>query len=78
MTLTRPVFWITLAAMFLVLAVVTYRGRERVKKVQFPFASQIETHFIPMPVADALTRILTVELAGFVLAAAAAIFEALT
>ena len=39
MTLTRLGFWITLGAMFLVLAVVTYRRRQRVKKVQFPFAS---------------------------------------
>ena len=38
----------------------------------------MEHYFIPTPVAKALTSILVAELVGFVLAAAAALYEALT
>jgi len=77
-TLTRSVFWITLAAMFVALAVVTFRARKHVNSIEHPFASELPHALIPTPVAKALTDILTVEIAGFVLAAAAAVFEALT
>jgi len=48
--LTRSVFWITLAAKFLGLAVVMFRGREQVKKVEHPFASELPHALIPTPV----------------------------
>lgn len=64
--------------MFLALAVVTFRGRKQVKRIEHPFASELPHALIPTPVANALTDILAAELAGFVLAAAAAVFEALT
>ncbi len=76
--LARSAFWTALAVMYVALAVVTYRGRRQVKKVEHPLPSGMEHVFIAGPVAKALTSILVVELVGFILAAAAALYEALT
>ena len=76
---TRSVFWGALALAFLGLAVVALRERTRIRRLTSPIPMQgLEHHFIIKPVGDALTNILLVELVGFVLAAAAAVYEALT
>ena len=74
---TRAVFWVALAIAFLALAIVAYLGRRQVRNKVHELGGLPHTH-IAGPVADALTKILLVELIGFVLAAAAAVYEALT
>ena len=83
--LTRSVFWTALAAMFLGLAVVTFRGRREVRQALSSLGPVINPPpdpraytFTPEDVAKALASILTAELVGFVLAAVAALYEALT
>ncbi len=77
--LVRSVFWAALAAMYVVLAIVTFRGRKHVKGHEHPFAADLPTSdLLPTSVSTELTKILTAEIAGFVLAAVAALFEALT
>ena len=76
---TRSVFWGALALAFLGLAVVALRERTRIRRLVFPIPTPgLEHHFIIKPVGDALTNILLVELVGFALAAAAAVYEGLT
>ena len=74
---TRSVFWTALAIAFLVLAIVAWREQKRVRGKEHPLGGLPHTH-IAGPVAEALTSILSVESIGFILAAAAAIYEALT
>jgi len=74
---TRAVFWTALAIAFLVLAIVAWRERKRVREKEHPLGGLPHTH-IAGPVVEALTHILSVESIGFILAAAAAIYEALT
>jgi len=71
---TRSVFWTALAIAFLALAIVAWRERTRVRGKIHELGGLPHTH-IAGPVAEALMNIQLVELAGFVLAAAAAVFE---
>lgn len=73
----RAVFWTVLAVGFLILAIVAWRERKRVREKEHPLGGLPHTH-IAGPVVEALTHVLSVESIGFILAAAAAIYEALT
>ena len=73
----RSVFWTALAIAFLALAIVAWRERKRVAGREFPLGD-MPHYFIAGPVAEALKNILRVEFVGFLLAAAAAVYEALT
>ena len=74
---TRSVFWTALAIAFLALAIVAWRERKRVREKEHPLGGLPHTH-IASPVVGPLMHILSVESIGFVLAAAAAIYEALS
>ncbi len=67
-----------MAVGFLALAVVVSRERKKVAKVEHPMPGNMTHVWIPGPVAAALKRILWVEVAGVILAATAAAYEALT
>jgi len=71
---TRSVFWAALAIAFLALAVVAWRERKHDSTREFPLGDMTE-YFIVSPVARALKNILRVEFVGFLLAAAAAIYQ---
>lgn len=60
----KSVFWTALVVGFLALAVVAWRERAKVQKVEHPFASELPHALIPTPVAAALTRIQRVEAVG--------------
>lgn len=75
MTLAGVVFWSSLAAAFLALVVVALFEAREVKRQEHPTGG-LPHVFIPPPVVRALRRILIVESVGFVLATAAAVFEA--
>ncbi len=75
--LARAVFWVALALAFLLLAIVAWRERKRVREIEHPLGG-LPHVLIPAPVATALTNILRVEAVGFLLAAIAAIYEAFT
>ena len=66
-----------MAIAFLVLAIVAWRERKRIREKEHPLGGLPHTH-IAGPVVEALTHILSVDSIGFILAAAAAIYEALT
>ncbi len=72
----RSAFWTALAIAFLALAITAWRERRHVREKEHPLGGMPHTH-IAGPVVDALTRILVVETIGFILAAAAAFYEAL-
>ena len=74
---TRSVFWTALAIAFLGLAIVAWRERKQVRDKEHPLGGLPHTH-IASPVVGPLMHILLVESIGFILAAAAAIYEALT
>ena len=76
--LARAAFWTALAIAFVLLALVAWRERKKIKGREFPIpAPGLEHFYIMKPVADGLTNILRVEAIGFVLAAVAAAYEAL-
>ena len=66
-----------MAVAFLALAIVAWRERRRVRGKIHELGGLPHTH-IAGPVAEALMNIQLVELVCFLLAAAAAVFEALT
>jgi hypothetical protein len=71
----ESVFWVALAVGFLALAVVAARERAAVAAQADPLGSFPHV-MIAGPVASVLGTLLLVEIGGFVLAAAAAIFSA--
>jgi len=73
---TRSVFWTALAIAFLALAIFAWRERKRVREKEHPLGGLPHTH-IARPVVEPLMHILSVESIGFILAAAAAVYEAL-
>jgi hypothetical protein len=78
MSLAGVVFWASLAAAFLALVLVALLESWEIKRQEHPFGGLPQV-MIPTPVVRALRRILLVEFsAGFVLAAAAAVLEALS
>ncbi len=91
MAATTIVFWSVLAAAFLGLAVIAQIEARAIKRMEHPLGGLPQPEGspprearlpgdldvnIPSPVVRALRRILIVEILGFVLAAAAALFEA--
>lgn len=74
---TRSVFWAILAIAFLALAIVAARERKRVGEREHPLGG-MPHYLIAGPVAAALKNILLAEFVGFLLAAVAAVYEALT
>jgi hypothetical protein len=74
---TASVFWVAIAVGFLALAFVA-RGEIRAVESKRHPSGELSHVFIAGPVADSLKRLIAVELFGFLLAAAAAIFSALT
>ncbi len=77
MAATTILFWSVLAAAFLGLAVIAQIEARAIKRQEHPFGGLPHVN-IPTPVVRALRRILMVEAVGFVLATAAALFEAFT
>jgi hypothetical protein len=75
---TELIFWGALAIGFLALAVISFQEMRRIDSKAHPFAGDASTVQIAGPVVHALRLMLVVELIGFVLAAAAATFAALT
>ncbi len=75
MAATTILFWSALAAAFFGLAVIAQIEARAIKRQEHPLAGMPNV-MIPPPVVRALRRILTVEAVGFVLATAAALFEA--
>jgi hypothetical protein len=73
---TETLVWAALAIGFLALALFAYLEVKFVDSKARMFAGDAPSERIGAAVAHALKRLLVVELAGFVLAAAAAIFTA--
>ncbi len=72
------VFWSALAAGFLVLAISAYRGRRRVLSLTDAPNVLLSHGGIHRGAGLALAEIMALEVAGFALAAAAAVYSALT
>ena len=77
MSLSGVVFWTSLAVAFLALVLVALLESRQIRRQEHLLGTMPHV-LIPTPVVGALRRILIVESAGFVLAAAAAVFEALS
>jgi hypothetical protein len=73
---TETVFWGALAAGFLILALSAHRGRKAVVARTNPPNVIVSIGGIDTPVGIVLASLLRVEMAGFMLAGAAAIFSA--